>query len=57
LRDGIFPDERVKMRRKELNDFEFMKVAKNIYTGLKILKILTNINLSYVSFVIDLLLE
>jgi hypothetical protein len=30
---------------------------KNIYTGLKILKMLTNINPLYVKFVIDLLLE
>jgi hypothetical protein len=53
LRDGISPNEKVEMRRKETNDFEY----KNIYTGLKILKILTNINPLYVSFVINLLLE
>ena len=34
-----------------------MKEAKNIYTGLKILKMLTNINPFYVSFAIDLLLK
>jgi hypothetical protein len=28
LRDGISPDERVKMRKKETHDFECMKVAK-----------------------------
>jgi hypothetical protein len=57
LRDGISRDERVKMRRKKTNNFECMKVAKNIYTGLKILKILTNMNPLYKSFAIDLLLE
>ena len=34
-----------------------MKEAKNIYTGLKILNMLTNINPLYVSFAIYLLLE
>jgi hypothetical protein len=28
LRDDISPDEKVKMRRKETNDFECMKEAK-----------------------------
>jgi hypothetical protein len=37
--------------------FDCMKEAKHIYTGLKILKIRTNINPLYVSFAIDLLLE
>jgi hypothetical protein len=38
-------------------DFECMNEAKNIYTGIKILKMRTNINPLYVSFVIDLLWE
>jgi hypothetical protein len=28
LRDGISPDEKVEMRRKETNDFEYVKEAK-----------------------------
>jgi hypothetical protein len=39
------------------NDFKYKKEAKNIYTGLKILKMCTYINPLYVSFMIDLLLE
>jgi hypothetical protein len=39
------------------NDFECMNEAKNIYTGLKILKMLTKINPLYVSFATNLLLE
>jgi hypothetical protein len=66
LRDGMSPDKKVKMREKEtigrkrlslakndINDFECMKEAKHIYTGLKILKMLTNIHPLYVSFAID----
>ncbi len=32
LRDGISCDGINKMRRREINDFECMKEAKNIYT-------------------------
>jgi hypothetical protein len=39
------------------NDFKCMKETKNIYIGLKIQKMLTNINPLYVSVEIELLLE
>ena len=39
------------------NDFECMEEVKIIYTRLNILKMLTNINPLYVSFLINLLLE
>ncbi len=57
LGDGISCDGINKMRRREINDFECMKEAKNIYTGLKVMTIPTSINPSYVSSAIDLLLE
>ncbi len=68
FKDSMSPDEKVKMRGKERksdiptiispqNNFKCMKEAKNIYTGLKIVKMLTNINPLYVSFVINLSLK
>jgi hypothetical protein len=73
LRDGISLDEKSKTKEKEKNrrkrlrlakndtpsisPRDCMKEAKNICTGLKILKIFTNINPLYVSFAINLLLE
>ena len=70
-RQAMSPEEIAKSREMEtiarkrkrhgmLNDKKMMLIVsrrqKNIYTELNILSILTNINLLFVSFVIDLLL-